>query len=252
MESERRTVNFGNFIQSSTVDYRKYVSSVFFLRGCNLDCYCCQNAEICKLQDIRYVDELIEMIDDSCTFSSAIVFSGGECTLQGEALKEMCEYARDKGFKVAIQTNGTRPNTIKELLDSGNLDKVAMDVKTTWDNYSNYCGIHTDYTEDIKKSILICKEARANGVIEDFEIVTTVFKNNVDDVLPISYYFDGVDHILNNGVIDNSESFSFDEMVDMCEMLNKNNRIWIRSKDCGDVEYKDGKLYLSNGMEYIK
>jgi len=252
MESEEVTVNFGNFVQSSTIDYRKYVSSIFFLRGCNLNCYCCQNDEICRFQDIRQVGDIKKIIDDSCIFSSAIVFSGGECTLQGEALKELCKYSRERGFKVAIQTNGTKPEVIKSLVNFGYIDKVAMDVKTKWDEYSEFCNVNIDYTGDIKKSIEFCKKAKYDGKIEDFEIITTVFKKNIESVLDISYYFDDVDYVINNGVLEHSEVFKLEELVDACKNLNKNNRTWIRTKECGECEFKNGKLHLSNGMEYIE
>ena len=124
MEFDNQEVNFGSFINASTLDYRNYVSSVFFLRGCNLKCYECQNHEICQGRDMRSVEDIKIMINDLCSLSSAIVFSGGECTLQEDALLELCMYARNKGKKTAIQTNGTSPHVVDKLIERGYLDKV--------------------------------------------------------------------------------------------------------------------------------
>jgi len=184
--------------------------------------------------------------------SSAIVFSGGECTLQGEVLEELYRYARTKDLKTAIQTNGTNPHVIERLIENGLLDKVSMDIKTTWEKYPEFTNVGIDYTDEIKKSLDICRRARIDGTIEEFEVITTVFKSNVEDAINISFYFDDINYVINNGMIDYSESFGIEELVDICRWLNNKNRIWIRTKECGECEYKAGKILLSNGMEYIK
>ena len=126
-----------------------------------------------------------------------------------------------------------------------------MDVKTTWEKYLEFTNVGIDYTDEIKESIDICRKAMRHGSIEDYEIITTAFKLNSEDVVDISYYFDNVNYIINNGVIDYSEELTVEELVEICNLANNKNEMWIRSKECGECLIKDGKMQLSNGMGYI-
>ena len=63
----------------------------------------------------------------------AVVFSGGEPTLQDDLQSAISE-VRDLGFKIGLHTGGTYPSRLKELMPV--LDWVGMDIKATADDYA--------------------------------------------------------------------------------------------------------------------
>ena len=79
-------LNYGGFVSLSTIDWRGKAVCTVFLRGCPLRCSYCQNESIQTGEDLRDVDEIVAMIETSSPFISGVIFSGGEPTMQKEAL----------------------------------------------------------------------------------------------------------------------------------------------------------------------
>ncbi|ACV24400.1 anaerobic ribonucleoside-triphosphate reductase activating protein [Methanocaldococcus fervens] len=147
-------------VDLSTIDYPKKCSAVIFLHGCNMRCPYCHNLNhILGHKKEMTVEELFNNID--FFFADAIVISGGEPTLQKDAVIEIAKYAKEKGFPVKIDTNGTRPEVIEELVKNNLIDYVAIDVKCKFDKYKEFVKCKED-GEEIKKKILkiidLCKK----------------------------------------------------------------------------------------------
>ena len=126
-----RRVRIGGIVDISTVDWTSKVCSVIFFSGCNFKCPYCQNS---KLIDINYgreveVDDLVNYVLKSKMLIEGVVITGGECTLQLEGLKSLCRKLKEQGLGVGIDTNGSNPKAIRELLEEGLIDRVALDVK---------------------------------------------------------------------------------------------------------------------------
>ncbi|AAB99230.1 TPA: anaerobic ribonucleoside-triphosphate reductase activating protein [Methanocaldococcus jannaschii] len=147
-------------VDLSTIDYPKKASAVIFLYGCNMKCPYCHNLKF-MLEHKRgmTVEEIFNDID--FLFADAIVISGGEPTLQKDAVIEIARYAKEKGFPVKIDTNGTHPEVIEELIKNKLIDYVAIDVKCRFDKYKEFVKCRED-GEEIKNKILkiidLCKK----------------------------------------------------------------------------------------------
>ena len=119
----------GGLHRCSFIDFPGRLSAVVFLRGCNLRCPYCHNAEL-----IADGPGLIDEADLEAFLTSrrgrldGVVFSGGEPTLRPE-LPGLIDRARALGYAVKLDTNGTRPDVLAALLDRRALDYVAVDFK---------------------------------------------------------------------------------------------------------------------------
>ena len=183
-------VNFGGFVDASTIDWPGRAVCTVFFRGCPLRCSYCHNAAIQAGSDPREIGEVAGLIDAASRVVSGVVFSGGEPTMQPDALLALARAARERGLLVGIQTNGYFPDTLDLLLREGAVDRVALDYKKRWEGFSKrregYSEVCTaDYTARVQRSIAICEEARRSGRLPEFEVVLTVFWGNEPEVLEI-------------------------------------------------------------------
>jgi pyruvate formate lyase activating enzyme len=118
------------------------------------------------------IEYLRSRLRDQKNLLDAIVISGGEPLLQPEGIMILSNLADELGLKVMINTNGSRPKVIEELVESGYVDRVALDIKAplTASYYAPFLATKSKKTHiEIKKSLEICHE---QGI--DLEIRTTV------------------------------------------------------------------------------
>jgi pyruvate formate lyase activating enzyme len=184
-------VNFGGFVSLSSVDWRGRAVCTVFLRGCPLQCSYCQNESIQTGEDFRNPDEIVAMIRMSRPFVSGVVFSGGEPTMQQEALMALAKEVKQMDLAVGIQTNGFFPDTLQRMIEKGLVDKVALDYKTRWEGFSKrwegFCNVPKEnYLTNVRKSISICRQAYMDRILSEFEVVITVFPGNEGDAREIS------------------------------------------------------------------
>jgi pyruvate formate lyase activating enzyme len=83
-------------------------------------------------------EDFFHFLKERVNFLDAVVVSGGEPTLHADLL-EFCERIKVLGFYVKLDTNGTNPAMLQELIDAGLLDYVAMDIKTDAEQYNKLC-----------------------------------------------------------------------------------------------------------------
>jgi pyruvate formate lyase activating enzyme len=184
-------LNFGGFVPISTIDWRGRAVCTVFLRGCPLRCSYCQNEGIQTGGDYRELDEITDMIKTSSPFISGVVISGGEPTLQKDAVIALAGYAKSLGLVVGLQTNGLFPGTLEELIRQRLVDRIAIDYKTRWEGFSGEAGGYSSmpaasYERNLKQSISICRQASREDLLAEFEIVLTVFYENTDYILKVS------------------------------------------------------------------
>lgn len=197
-------VNFGGFVSLSSVDWRGRSVCTVFLRGCPLQCSYCQNDLIQTGEDHREVEEIAGMIRTSQPFISGVVFSGGEPTMQQDALIALANEVKQMNLLVGIQTNGFFPGTLEHLIEKRLVDKVSIDYKTRWEGFTKrwegFCNIPKEnYQKNVRKSIRLCKKAHREEVLSEFEVIVTVFPGNEDDVREISKEVGNVVFVLAQG-----------------------------------------------------
>jgi pyruvate formate lyase activating enzyme len=130
---------FGGVQKNSFIDYPGKISCVLFTSGCNFDCPYCHNPELangCSTYSPFSTEKgVYDFLDSRKAFLDGVVISGGEPTLQKDLIS-LCEKVKNMGYPVKLDTNGSRPQVIKELIDNELVDYIAMDIKTDPFNYS--------------------------------------------------------------------------------------------------------------------
>jgi len=128
-------MDFVGIDKFSLLDYDEMVSVVLFAPGCNFRCPFCHNIQgVVDSKQFIPFDEIMDFLKSRTGVIDAVVISGGEPTLMPD-LKDKIIQIRKLGFKIKLDSNGTRPNVIKELIDEKLIDYVAMDIKNHLDKY---------------------------------------------------------------------------------------------------------------------
>jgi len=226
-------VNFGGFVPISTVDWRGRAACTVFLRGCPARCFYCHNIAIQDGEDLRDADEVIAMIRGSRTVAGAVVFSGGEPTLQGEALVHLAAAAREMGFSIGLHTNGIFPRVIENLLGRRLVNMIALDIKTTWERYDDLLGLTA--ADAVKQSLATCKRAKADGSLETCEIVVTLFRGREEDLPAIAQDTRRLDLVLQQGVAAGFVPLTRQELEAAAAPLGR--KVRIRTREDGEVGY---------------
>lgn len=131
-------MNIGGFQKTSLIDYPGKISCILFLSGCNFDCPYCHNPDLVrgnKTQPAIDEHQLKNFFLKRSGLIDGVVITGGEPTLQSD-LADLCQTIKSMGFLVKLDTNGSRPTVLKQLIAKHLVDYVAMDIKTDPDRYS--------------------------------------------------------------------------------------------------------------------
>jgi len=131
----------GGLLKNSMIDYPGKLSCGIFLSGCNFDCPYCHNPELAKGCSRRATEfdanSIYRFIETRIGFLDGVVISGGEPTLQ-EDLFDLCRQIKKMGYPVKLDTNGSRPRVLEQLIAEGLVDYIAMDLKTDPVKYATY------------------------------------------------------------------------------------------------------------------
>lgn len=158
------------FIETSFVDWDGKVCSLVFTSGCNFKCpFCFNQALVLEPDALEDVPEqvVIDFMEKHKDFIDGVCITGGEPTIMPE-LAGFCERVKEKGFLIKLDTNGSNPEVLQELIDKKLIDYIAMDIKGPWEKYSNFIGTEHNI-EKIKKSAGILLNS---GI--DYEFRTTI------------------------------------------------------------------------------
>lgn len=162
-------MEFTGIDKMSLLDYDDLVSAVLFTPKCNFRCPFCHNGlTVLDSEEIIPFDQIVSYLNSRRGLIDAVVITGGEPTLMPE-LKERIIVLRSMGFKIKLDTNGTNPDVLKDLVSNGLLDYVAMDIKNSIEMYPETCGVCQIPSERIKESIEFLKTNKV-----DYEFRTTL------------------------------------------------------------------------------
>lgn len=156
------------------LDYPEKIAAIIFTPGCNMRCGFCHNKEFVLPKEIKKIKPsfipqkaVLNFLESRKGKLDGVVISGGEPTVQPN-LKQFINKVREMGFLVKLDTNGNLPDVLKDLVNNGLLDYVAMDVKTTLANYESLVG-NLVKPDNIKESINFLKKGSV-----PYEFRTTV------------------------------------------------------------------------------
>ncbi|OYW79051.1 MAG: anaerobic ribonucleoside-triphosphate reductase activating protein [Asticcacaulis sp. 32-58-5] len=116
-------------------DFPEHTACILWFSGCNMACAYCHNPDLVTGAFKRLPSERIEeFLLSRQGLLEGVVLSGGECTLSS-ALPWLCRKLKSMNFKVKIDTNGSRPEKIEELLNEDLVDFIALDFKAPPSKY---------------------------------------------------------------------------------------------------------------------
>ncbi len=155
-------------VKSSLVDFPGMVSCVLFTPDCNYDCFYCHNRSILEgtheVLSTGYVDSFLRR---RAGLLDGVVITGGEPTLQPDLIP-FIRKIKKSGYKIKLDTNGSSPSAVNQILDNGLCDYFAVDYKAPAARYKEICGGGTD-AEAVRETIQLLVNT---GVV--FEVRTTV------------------------------------------------------------------------------
>lgn len=152
------------------LDFPGKVACTVFLDGCNFRCPFCHNSELLGVGFPPLMDdrELLAFLEKRKGILDGVCVTGGEPLLQKE-LPLLLEKIKAMGFQVKLDTNGSFPDILAELITRGLVDYVAMDIKNSPRRYGQTAGReHFDFSQVEKSIALLLK-----GLV-DYEFRTTV------------------------------------------------------------------------------
>jgi len=197
----------GGLQKSSLIDYPAKIAAVVFTQGCNFACPYCHNPELITsmaesktyqhvmLNSFQHLTgerpcdpepspgrrtgwffgnlDVLDFLKTRVGKLDAVVITGGEPTLQ-KGLEEFMIEVKSLGFLVKLDTNGSNPEVLKNLLDKKLVDYVAMDIKAPIEKYPQITCSKIN-TSNILKSIELLKQSDV-----DYEFRTTVVKSQLE------------------------------------------------------------------------
>ena len=163
-------MRIGGIQPCSCIDYPGEVTAIIFTIGCNFRCPYCHNPELVdETAEEISLKEVMDFLRSRQHLLDAVTVTGGEPTVH-EDLVSFLRDIKSLGFKIKLDTNGTRPDVIEAVSKEKLVDYLAMDIKAPLPKYGGIVARPVD-TSAIKTSIDII----INGPI-DYEFRTTVVK----------------------------------------------------------------------------
>lgn len=163
-------MNIHGLQKMTLLDFPGRVACTVFLGGCDMRCPFCHNAELIDGTAAPVMDdkELLAFLEKRKGLLDGVAITGGEPTLRKD-LPDLLRKIRALGYPIKLDTNGMHPDRLKAMLDEGLLDYVAMDIKSSPENYAHTCGLEKLDLEPIQTSV---KLLMASNI--DYEFRTTV------------------------------------------------------------------------------
>lgn len=178
------------FIKTSLLDWDGHVVASIYLPGCNFRCPFCHNPDVVlhpETFDEIPLKEIEESVRDHADFLDGVVVTGGEPTIHKD-LPDLIRSLKSLGVKVKLDTNGSNPDMLKDLIEAGLIDYVAMDLKAPLnEKYDELTGISTPLG-DIKRSIDILE---SSGIDHEFRTTLVPILLTVPDVEAMAAYIGG-------------------------------------------------------------
>ena len=166
----------------SMIDFPGMVASVVFVPGCNYKCPSCHAKHIIFGKEKINEEEIFSYIDSHREWIDGVVLCGGEPTLQPlSELEHFFRRVKSRKKLVKLDTNGSNPGVLEQLLGKKLIDYVALDVKAPPELYNIVTGVKANL-EDIQRSMKILFAEKQKRKDFDYELRTTVVPGYVGGV----------------------------------------------------------------------
>ena len=209
------------------LDFPGTVSCTVFTAGCNFRCPFCHNASLVlpdRLQgDPNGVDTVLDFLRKRQGLLEGVAVTGGEPLLHAD-MADFLRKIRELGYRIKLDTNGSFPDRLRELIEEGLVDRVAMDIKNDPALYAKTAGLRALDLSAIERSKNLLLEGRI-----DYEFRTTVVKglHTRESLLEAARWIEGakeyyLQQYKDSGNLIRPEglgAFSNEEMHALCEAV---------------------------------
>ena len=174
------------------LDYPGKTACTVFTWGCNLRCPFCHNAGLVTEapEEMLTADELFAFLEKRKGLLDGVCITGGEPTLQPD-LPDLIRDISDMGFAVKLDTNGTNPDILRQLCESGRISMVAMDIKNSPEKYAVTAGTERLSIDAVHQSVrYLMRQGRI-----PYEFRTTVVRqyHTAEDFVSIGKWIRGAE-----------------------------------------------------------
>lgn len=166
-------MKFYGMQKMTLLDYPGYVACTLFTGGCNFRCPFCHNALLVLDLDENYTipeEEVLAFLKKRQGLLDGVCVTGGE-PLINKDIGDFLSKVKELGFKIKLDTNGTNPALLKELVSQNLVDYVAVDIKNSPEKYAETVGLKSFDMSTINETVNFLM----NGCV-DYEFRTTVTK----------------------------------------------------------------------------
>ena len=211
----------------SLLDFPGKMCCTVFTGGCDFRCPFCHNASlVLHPEEAEHLEEseFFSFLEKRVGWLDGVAITGGEPMMQKDLLP-FAKRIKDLGFLVKLDTNGSYPERLREIVEAGVIDYVAMDIKNVPEFYGETVGIEKFDTANVEKSMAFLKENRV-----PYEFRTTVVKtfHSPERMEALAKFIGDVpayflqafidsDHNIRSGL----EAYTDDEMKEIFEIVKK-------------------------------
>lgn len=198
-------MRIGGFQPVTASDYPGRMAAIIFTQGCNFRCPFCHNGRLLPLEAMGRHDQLsdtevLAFLERRRTVLGGVVLSGGEPCLQDD-LPWFCQKLHQMGFAVKLDTNGSYPEVIEQLLSRKLVDFIAMDIKAPLHRLAALTGVNPNPEAILHSMTLIA----ASGVDHLFRTTDVAALLSPKDHLAIKNLIpDGSPHIVQPFIPENA------------------------------------------------
>lgn len=164
----------------TTLDFPDKTACIAWFTGCNMRCAYCYNTAVVLGEGFVGEDEFLHFLDKRIGKLSGVVFSGGECTINGSFLP-LAREVKKRGFLLKVDTNGSNLKALKAALSENLIDYIALDFKAPRDKFQEVTksNLYENFIQTLDFLILINFK---------FEVRTTVHADLLceDDITNMS------------------------------------------------------------------
>lgn len=220
-------MDFAGMQGLTLLDFPGKVACILFARGCNLRCPFCHNASLVRggAENLYPEEKILSFLKKRQGLLDGVVITGGEPLLYAELLPFL-KKVRQLGYAIKVDTNGTRPELLKQIVSEGLADYVAMDIKNSPAFYAATTGIAKPDIAAIDQS----RDFLMSGVV-DYEFRTTAVKglHTQESIAELSSWITGAKRYFLQGFKDsgdllsplNLSAFNEEEMNGLLEIAKK-------------------------------
>lgn len=156
------------------LDFPGRTACIVWFSGCNMRCGYCHNPQIVKGKGRGDIKQVMDFLRKRAGLLDGVVLSGGEASVY-PGLPDFIREVRDLGYAVKLDTNGLRPDIIRDFLEQGYLDYVALDYKAPPEKFKRVTGVYKFLDFSATLSILCSQN------VVSFEVRTTVHTGLMDE-----------------------------------------------------------------------